>query len=705
MDAPILQIVQELRRQPRPELLNFQVNDICNARCVMCNIWQNKRGREMSPEEFISLLRQPFFQRVKHIGITGGEPTLRGDLTRFYENLPAVLPEFTGASFITNGFKTTEAIASYVQVHRAYSAARKQFSGMVSIDGVGEIHDTIRGRPGSFAKAVATLFGLRESGVPVMAACTIVRSNVWGLHDLLDWARTNGIYVRFRVGEFIRRLYNVKDTKEIRVFDEAETRHLVSFYHKLLLEYERDEVVQRTYTSVLSILTGGKRLITCPYQTSQSLNLDTFGRFAVCAPKGRATALGDDPARSTARVLERLTIRARHCPTCIHDYHGNWTVAHREEITRTKVTKSLLASTLPPRPSAPRRPSSKRMLIAGWYGTETAGDVAILGGLLLKHSAAGTKSFTVLSLYPYYSQLTLKPLARELGVHLEIEPYDSPRVINRLEQFGTVIMGGGPLMDIEQTELIRNLFRAARALGIPCHVDGCGIGPLHQPRFQTVVAEILRLATEIRLRDDSSALVARLLVGQVSISVIPEPAITYLRHLEMQWRPPENRVIRGWLRMLTPEYPQATAIEESTEIIVSFLQKILDWHPEHTLELGAMHFFPVGWDDREFARKLAARLADRRVTVDMVPRSPKEILAQMASAELNLCMRFHSVVFAHTIGAPFVALDYTAGGKVSGFLEGTEFGGRELRYPDLPTLTREGFSTRVCAPNTLSTTG
>lgn len=693
------QIVQELRRQPPPEVLNFQVNDICNARCVMCNIWQNKRGREMSPEEFITLLRQPFFQGVKHIGITGGEPTLRGDLVRFYESLPAVLPEFSGASFITNGFKSADAIATYSQVHRVYASAGKQFSGMVSIDGVGDIHDAVRGRPGSFVKATATLFGLRDAGVPVMAACTIVRSNVWGLHDLLDWARKNGVYVRFRVAEFIRRLYNLENTKEIRVFDAAETRHLVSFYHKLLLEYEKDEAVQRTYTSVLSILTGGERLITCPYQTSKSLNLDTFGRFAVCAPRGQAIELGDDPASSTARVPERLAIRVRDCPTCIHDYHGTWTVRQRANISRAKAAATQLSS-MPPCPSAGvGKPGPKRMLVLGWYGTETAGDVAILAGLLLKHAAAGTTSFTVLSLYPYYSRVTLRPLAQELGIHLEIEPYDSVRVIGRLEQFGTVIMGGGPLMDIEQTGLIRNFFRAARALGIPCHVDGCGIGPLHQPRFQTVVAEILRLATEIRLRDDASLLATRLLIGPVSAAVIPEPSIAYLRSLGTQWRPSENRIIRGWLRMLTPEYPQATSIVESTEIMVSFLQKVLDWHPHHVLELGAMHCFPVGWDDREFARELAARLGNNRVTVDLVPRSPKEILAQMATAELNLCMRFHSVVFAHTIGAPFIALDYTAGGKVPGFLEGTGFGGRELRYPDLPGLTRDGFSAHVCEPH------
>lgn len=251
-------------------------------------------------------------------------------------------------------------------------------------------------------------------------------------------------------------------------------------------------------------------------------------------------------------------------------------------------------------------------------------------------------------------------------------------------------------MDIDPTELIRNIFRAARARDLPCYIDGCGIGPLHQPRFQAVVGEILQLASEIRLRDETSAAMARVLTENAAVSVIPDPSIHYLQALGIRWRPTTSRVIRGWFRMLTPEYPQTTSSNEATTLLLGFLRRLLDWYPEHCVELGAMHWFPVGWDDREFAFELQALLANPRVRVEMAPRSPKEVLGLMADAELNLCMRFHSVVFAHTIGAPFVAFDYTAGGKIASFLAGVGHGGKELRYPDLATLTRESLTGRVC---------
>jgi polysaccharide pyruvyl transferase WcaK-like protein len=32
-------------------------------------------------------------------------------------------------------------------------------------------------------------------------------------------------------------------------------------------------------------------------------------------------------------------------------------------------------------------------------------------------------------------------------------------------------------------------------------------------------------------------------------------------------------------------------------------------------------------------------------------------------------MRFHSVLFAETLGVPYLAIDYTEGGKIKAFLE------------------------------------
>ncbi|MCM1983487.1 polysaccharide pyruvyl transferase family protein [Lyngbya confervoides BDU141951] len=44
----------------------------------------------------------------------------------------------------------------------------------------------------------------------------------------------------------------------------------------------------------------------------------------------------------------------------------------------------------------------------------------------------------------------------------------------------------------------------------------------------------------------------------------------------------------------------------------------------------------------------------------------------MHHARLNICMRFHSALFAETLGVPYIAIDYTGGGKIKAFLEGED---------------------------------
>jgi len=51
------------------------------------------------------------------------------------------------------------------------------------------------------------------------------------------------------------------------------------------------------------------------------------------------------------------------------------------------------------------------------------------------------------------------------------------------------------------------------------------------------------------------------------------------------------------------------------------------------------------------------------------PISPLEILQSMYHSELNICMRFHSVLFAETLGVSYIAIDYTDGGKIKAFLK------------------------------------
>ncbi len=684
----------------KPHVLNFQVNDICNAKCAMCHIWQQKRGHEISPEEFETLIRNPFFSDVEHIGITGGEPTLRDDLPRFYEIALEVWPGLSGASFITNGFLTNKAVRLYSQIDEHYQQHGKIFAGMVSIDGVGTVHDRVRGIAGSFDKATQTLLRLHEMGVPVIAGCTIVKENVYGLHDLLQWGRDHNIYVRFRVGEFINRLYNLELTEQIRNFDPFERRHLVSFFHLLLTEYETEEQIKRTYTSILSSLTGGTRRIKCPYQTSRSLNIDSHGGFAHCAPKGQPHPLGSNAQASVRRhTLERVQIRLKHCSACIHDYHAEWAEIPAWSIEQTPTCDQAMYAFTHSDFPAQELPvelinlkALNRILLVGWYGTETAGDIAILAGILQDYLGENPNlQFILFSLYPYYTRLTLQEMDSALVNHVTVLPYHGPLAWQATQTCQAVVMAGGPLMDIAETHLIACLFRIFRHEGKPCLVEGCGIGPLNVAEYRQNVIHIARLANRLRVRDQASRELLESYGLRKTIEVRDDPSRTYVRKTTIRYTGQSSKVIRCFLRELTHEYPQALTPEDASQRILQFLKDLLGWYPEHRIELWAMHYFPIGNDDRRYARRLATAIDSDRLIVEYRPHIPEEILRAMADAEFCICMRFHSVVFATTIGAPFVAIDYTAGGKVHGFLADTQQLQRGTTFEHMAEMDKDSF--------------
>lgn len=684
---------------PRPRVLNFQVNDICSTRCVMCNIWKNKRDREITAAEFSALLRRRFFREVRHVGITGGEPTLRTDIGEFYATLPTILPKLESASFITNGFRTAHAVETYSAAAAAYRKRGLHFSGMVSIDGVGEIHNIVRGRPNAWANATETLSSLRQAGVDVHACCTVIKANVWHLHELLDWGDNQGIYIRFRVGEFINRLYNQEIEGQIRAFDEYEIRHLVSFFHLLIIYYEKDPAVIKTYTSIISILTDGIRLVGCPYQSPFALNLDSTGRFAICALTGipRPIAKFFSFSLWNARK-ERETLIQKSCSNCIHDYHFDWTPDQLKIVQSQAVTLTKLQSSLPLK-IAPIRHDIRpeRLVITGWYGTETAGDIAILGGILLEYKSKGYTEFYVTSLYPFYSRLTLIPLAKELAVNITITTIDTPLLYESMHGAGRIIMAGGPLMDIEPVKTIRALFRRAGELGIPCDIVGCGLGPLVQPQYIEAVTQILQSCETISLRDQASQVFARRLAPHLTTSVRPDPSKYYIKDiLALTPSAHKSKIIRFFLRELTCEYTQETTPDQATALIINLINKIHETFPDHELELCAMHWFPVGWDDREYARKLKKSCGIPTLHVDYKPRSPREIAQKMISADINICMRFHSVVFAHTLGAKFIPVDYTDGGKIHAYFTENKIGSNMLNFNKLKNIQNLNWQDFIC---------
>jgi MoaA/NifB/PqqE/SkfB family radical SAM enzyme len=314
------------RRPIKPRTINLLVNDICNSRCVMCLIWKQKRDEELTPDELSQILRDPLFSEIRSVGVSGGEPTLRKDLPQLYEAMCKTLPKLKGTGIITNAIREKDVIERITQSAEICKAHGVTYTVMVSLDGVGEFHDKNRGREGNFESAVNVIRHFRDqTNLPLFIGCTVTKTNVWNMDETLDFCQKEGVYVRFRIAEFIKRLYNEGETTVIRNFDDDERYYLELFFARLEMAYEQDPKVQRTYRNIRNMISGASnRQMGCPYQ-SRAVVLDCRGQLQYCAPKSKiiGNALNESAQEIyNGNLAERRRILRHDCPTCIHDYHA-----------------------------------------------------------------------------------------------------------------------------------------------------------------------------------------------------------------------------------------------------------------------------------------------------------------------------------------------------------------------------------------------
>lgn len=690
----------------KPMFISIMANDVCNSRCQMCLIWQQKKDKELSPDELGKIVNDPFFGQVKHIGVTGGEPTLRQDLPELFRVLCTRSSKLDGASIITNAILekvVKEQVSACAQVCQEHGVG---FGVMVSLDGLGEVHDTVRGRKNNFQSALNTINYFRDQGIKVSFGCTITDSNALYVDELLDFAIEEDLYGRFRVAEYIDRLYNGPQTEHIRSFDAKTAYHLGLFFYRLEhCGFEKVPAHLKTYRSKRAMLAEGKpRQTGCPYHT-KGVILTAKGELLYCSPK--SPVLGNALTQSPSQIYfsnldKRREIIKKDCDSCIHDYHVPPTF--REKLSfylesrrrgRLYDCESLVnqAKRLPSSPKAIADVStlcSDKVLIVGWYGTETAGDKAILWSIIhrLRSRSHPPKQIYISSLEPFICQWTVNEM--ELGDIGVVETF-AKEFEHTCQHVDEIVVGGGPLMDIKALNHMLYAFIQGAKSGAINRVEGCGIGPLSSPLYTQVVKQMLRLSHHATLRDENSAHRCRTEFSISNVVVTPDPAVEYVEAIKAQPHllsidPPlgKTRNVACFLRKWGREYageldePDYIATKNAFETeVVKLILYIAKYQSVENIHLLPMHTFYLGGDDRIFNRHLAkditnhSELESQATDVKFArgPISPLEILQSMHHAQFNICMRFHSVLFAETLGVPYLAIDYTGGGKIKAFLE------------------------------------
>lgn len=124
----------------------------CNAKCYMCNTWQypSKKEEEYGPD---LVCRLP--DGLSFINITGGEPFLRQDLEMIVEE---ALKKTKRLVISSNGYFTDKTV-------KLFERFGNRIGIRVSIEGLPEANDEIRGIKNGFDHGLRTLTTLHGMGI------------------------------------------------------------------------------------------------------------------------------------------------------------------------------------------------------------------------------------------------------------------------------------------------------------------------------------------------------------------------------------------------------------------------------------------------------------------------------------------------------------------------------------------------------------
>lgn len=722
----------------KPIIIQFPVIDICNSKCQMCRIWENKRSDDLSPEQLRTGLRNPLFSEVTGVGLNGGEPTLRKDLGQLAAVLFEELPNLHSISLITNAYNYDEVIARIKDVGQVVERHSGFLDLMISLDGFSEVHDKVRGKPGNFERAQHVIDFAQKSKLVhnVRIGCTIIKENVYGLSDLFEFCQSKGLYIKYRLGIPHQRLYT-QNLLDPYALDAAEKYHIAEFLEGLITHYETSEAQKFFYRSLIDqIILEAPRKAGCDWQ-HRGATITSKGELLYCAVQskvlGRITE-HDSEQRYFGNEDHLKDIIRNHCGGCNHDYVG---IPPRGEHAKQFVmqvanklhAQDLLKNTyrLLFRTDRHRRQrftanierlrtlgdtpigwpvggNGTRILICGWYGTETLGDKAILGGVLeALREHLGSLDVVLVSLHPYVSEMTRRQMSELKGIRI-VPPEQG---VQMAAQADLAVFGGGPLMAIDETGDMLAIFETAKKAGRKTLVAGCGVGPLGAEWHDEAIKKILQLADARIFRDEKSrSTAANLGVDAHADLVAEDPAFTWLaahrQALRQTKLPNTGKVLLLGLR----DFPHKTyaqhlnktarleAMHRYETSVLDALEQLIERHPDLVIRPLPMCTNHFGDDDRWYYRRLFRGNSKLASHLDLsllgAELAPIDYCSAFKQATAALTMRFHSVVFALGLEVPTVAIDYTLGkGKVYALAERFGVPYRSLSELDASFVVKE----------------
>jgi MoaA/NifB/PqqE/SkfB family radical SAM enzyme len=306
-----------------PTVLHVNVNLRCNTQCAMCNIWELKSPHELTLDQLETIFADPVYARIEYIVLAGGEPTLRRDLPEIVELMHKHMPRLKKLMIPSNVIDRLSVQRQFPRIARYCADHSIRLTLAVSLDGIGDTHDKIRGVKGAYAKVMDSIAFMKqlqkEAPYNLTIDPTIFSMNIHEMQKLKDLAKQLKMPITFQIAALADDYYHNADMDKVLSLKQDGRTRMLEFLQRQVAESSLLDALAYYYAEVVENLQGASRGLPCPF-VDQGLLLNPDGSLQYChnsRPIGNALENGSGALYYEASNLAyRLKVRKDSCPSC-----------------------------------------------------------------------------------------------------------------------------------------------------------------------------------------------------------------------------------------------------------------------------------------------------------------------------------------------------------------------------------------------------
>lgn len=250
----------------------------CNAKCYMCNTWQNPTKKE---EEYQAELIDQLPSGLKFINITGGEPFLRDDIEKIVEK---ALTKTKRLVISTNGYFTEKIV-------KLADKFGNKIGFRVSLEGLPAANDELRGIKNGFDHGLRTILTLQDMGIlDIGFGITVSDRNAKDMIELFRLAKSMG--VEFATATTHNSFYFHKQNNR---YNDPEM--IAGEFEKIALELLKTNRPKNWFRAYFNMglankVRGKKRPLPCEVGTDMFF-LDPYGNILPCNGSDEPMIMGN----------------------------------------------------------------------------------------------------------------------------------------------------------------------------------------------------------------------------------------------------------------------------------------------------------------------------------------------------------------------------------------------------------------------------